>query len=280
MRQGGAARSRHGVPALRRSLLLLIAILILPLGAGAATRPFSVRDIPVGMSLGEFRRLHHPDAEQHPDAKVYCSTDPGVGGIEALTMPATFLQADTLKCGFFQLAPAADGERLASVPMIFLGEEITPLFLFSRPEGARDYALTQITFAMSNRQGGPTIELFYRAFGGATSLDVTGVGTAFGSDMSNIRYVWRNELSTIQLDSLSFVLTEMSVVFYDNRLWNDLSERVATIERMNRIANQEEQRLREAREAAARNAEKAASEPPVLPPAESTAVDSKPKPPQ
>jgi len=265
-------------PGLRRALLLL-ALLAAAIPAAAAPRPFSVRDIPVGISLTEFRRLHHPDADKYRGAKIYCSTDPGVGAIEALAMPPTLLQADTLKCGFFQLAAAAEGERLTSAPLTFLGEEISPLFLFSRPEGARDYALAQITFAMSNRRGGQTIELFYRAFGGVTSLDVTGVSTTFGSDMSNIRYIWRNEQSSIQLDSLSFVLTEMSVVFYDNRLWSDLSERIATIERMNRIAAQEEQRLREVSEAA-RKREDAASQPSAIAPGDGKADSSAAKPTQ
>src|SRR5262249_51454706 len=111
-----AARSRAAPPWRRRATEMWCAILLLALSGAAipvaaATRPFSVRDIPVGISLTEFRRLHHPDADKHPGAKIYCSTDPGVGGIEALAMPPTLLQADTLKCGFFQLAAAAEGER-------------------------------------------------------------------------------------------------------------------------------------------------------------------------
>jgi hypothetical protein len=254
----------------RCALGLLLVLLSAPaLAALPPQRPYSVRDIPVGITLAEFRKLHHPDAETHRDAKVYCSNDPGVGRLESLAMTPTLLEADTLKCGFYQLAAAAEGERLSSASMTFLGEEITPLFLFARPEGARDHRLAQITFAMSNARGSEIIGLFYRAFGGVTSLDVTGVSTSFGSDMSNIRYVWRNDISTIQLDSLSFVLTQMSVVFYDNRLWSDLSDRLATIDRMNRIASEEEQRQRDAAEAASN----ARHTPPVLPPPAGGATD-------
>jgi hypothetical protein len=134
---------------------------------------------------------------------------------------------------------------------------VSPLFLFYRPEGANDYSLAQITFAISNRRGSEIIGLFYRAYGATASLDVTSVPTTFGTEMSNIRYIWKNDLSSIQLDSLSFVLDQMSVVFVESRLWGDLSDRMTAIERVARIANQEEKRRHDAAERAAQ-AQKAA----------------------
>jgi hypothetical protein len=216
----------------------------------AATRPYSVRNIAVGITLSEFRRLPHPDARtRNTAAQVYCSNEPGTGGLGGLALSATLLQAGAVKCAFYEKAQGADGEQLVAAPMTFLGEEVTPLFLFFKPEGAADYGLAQITFAMSNRRGGEIIELFYRAFGGATTIDIVGVSVGFGGDQPDIRYIWRNDQSGIQLDSLSFVLTEMSAVFLDNKLWGALSERLSTIERMTRLAGQEEVRLRAADEA-------------------------------
>jgi hypothetical protein len=251
--------------AMRCVLIVLLAVSAMPLTAWGAARPYSVRDIAVGVSLSQFRSLPHPDAETRSTARLYCSNEPGAGGLEGLTLAPRLLQADALKCAFYQPALAAEGEQLVAAPMNFLGEEITPLFLFFRPEGAADYGLAQITFAMSNRRGAELIGLFYRAFGGVTSLDVIGVSTSFGGNMPNIRYIWRNDLSTIQLDSLSFVLTEMSIAFLDNKLWGNLSDRLTTIERMSRIANQEEQRLRSETERA-KTDDKPSVDPPVLSP--------------
>ena len=72
---------------LHRGLILLLTVLAAPWPAsGAPTRPYSVRTIAVGVSLTEFHRIRHPDAETHPGAKVYCSNEPGVGGLEALPL--------------------------------------------------------------------------------------------------------------------------------------------------------------------------------------------------
>ncbi|MBV8654177.1 MAG: hypothetical protein JO255_22145 [Alphaproteobacteria bacterium] len=222
------------------------------LAAAPPAHPYNLRNIPLGISLTQFRKMAHPDGDARgAKAQVLCSGDPGGGDIEGLALSPVLLQADTTKCGYYVKTPVAGGEQYASAPMTFLGEAISPLFLFYRPEGATDYGLAQITFGLSNRRGSETIGLFYRAYGGPASLDVTSVPTTFGSEMSNIRYIWKNDLSSIQLDSLSFVLDQMSVVFAESRLWGDLSDRMATIERMARIASQEEKRQRDAAEAAA-----------------------------
>jgi hypothetical protein len=225
--------------------------------------PYSLRNIPLGITLTQFRRTPHPDAAARTTpAEVVCSGDDGSSRIEGLTLTTTLLQADTKKCGYYSKAPST-GEQFVGVPVAFLGETVSPLFLFYRPEGAADYALAQITFGISNRRGSEVIGLFYRAYGSSASLDVTSVSTTFGTEMSNIRYVWKNDLSSLQLDSLSFVLDQMSVVFAESRLWSDLSDRMTTIDRVGRIASQEEKRQREAAERAAEALK--SSDVPVLP---------------
>jgi hypothetical protein len=235
--------------------VIALAVGLLPWAALAAAppaHPYNLRNIPLGISLTQFRKMPHPDADaQGAKPQVLCSGDPGGSDIEGLALTPTLLQADTTKCGYYVKTPVVGGEQYVSAPMTFFGEAISPLFMFYRPEGAADYALAQITFGLSNRRGNETIALFYRAYGGPASLDVTTVPTTFGSEMSNIRYIWKNDLSSIQLDSLSFVLDQMSVVFAESRLWGDLSDRMETIERVARIASQEEKRRRDAAEAAA-----------------------------
>ncbi len=163
--------------------------------------PYSLRNIPLGITLTQFRRTPHPDAAARTTpAEVVCSGDAGSSRIEGLTLTTTLLQADTKKCGYYSKAPST-GEQFVGAPMAFLGETVSPLFLFYRPEGAVDYALAQITFGISNRRGSEVIGLFYRAYGSSASLDVTSVSTTFGTEMSNIRYVWKNDLSSLQLDS-------------------------------------------------------------------------------
>ena len=235
--------------------MMVIAVGLLPWAAAAApspAHPYSLRNIPLGISLTQFRKVPHPDAgTAGVTAQILCSGDPGGGEIDGLALTPTLLQADTKKCGYYVKAAAAGAEQFVTAPMTFLGEAVSPLFLFYRPEGGTDYALAQITFGLSNRRGNEVVGLFYRAYGGPASLDVTSVPTTFGSEMSNIRYIWKNELSSIQLDSLSFVLDQMSVIFADARLWSDLSDRMETIERVARIASQEEKRRRDAAERAA-----------------------------
>lgn len=265
---------------MRCGVIVLVAVLAAPWAARSApvpapARPYSVRDIPLGITLTEFRRLPHPDARA--EARIHCSNEPGAGDLEGLTLTATLLQADAIKCGFYQLERAAEGARLATAPMGFFGEQITPLFLFYRSEGAADYSLAQITFALSNSRAGELIGLFYRAFGTTASLDVTSVPTSFGAEMSDVTYVWHNGVSTIQLDSLSFVLNEMSVVFFDNQLWADLSERLTAVERLRRIANQEEQRQRAEAERAAHAEPSSLDVPASAPPVDSGAAPSAPR---
>jgi hypothetical protein len=254
--------------AMPSAAMAIAALLLLPWTAEGAlppAHPYSLRDIPLGITLSQFRRTPHPDAEPRAAAaQILCSDDPGVGGLEGLALTTTLLQADAKKCGYFVKAKGPDGDQLVAAPMAFLGEEISPLFLFYRPEGAADYALAQITFGISNHRGNEIIGLFYRAFGGTASLDVVSVPTTFGTEMSNIRYVWKNDLSSIELDSLSFVLNQMSAVFIESRLWSDLSDRMATIDRVGRIANQEEQRRRAEAERAAQ-AQQPSDTVPVLP---------------
>jgi hypothetical protein len=234
---------------------IALAVGLLPWAALAApppAHPYNLRNIPLGIPLTQFRKMPYPDADARgAKTQVLCSGDPGGSDIEGLALSTTLLQADTKKCGYYVATAVGGGEQYVSAPMTFFGEAISPLFLFYRPEGATDYALAQITFGLSNRRGNETIGLFYRAYGGPASLDVTTVPTTFGSEMSNIRYIWKNDLSSIQLDSLSFVLDQMSVVFAESRLWGDLSDRMETIERVARIASQEEKRRRDAAEAAA-----------------------------
>src|SRR5207244_2593521 len=96
---------------------LIVAILLCGLSAmpsawGAAVRPYSVRNIAVGITLSELRRLPHADAQTHPAAKIYCSGEPGTGGLGGLALSATMLQAGALKCSFYEHAQAAEGEQL------------------------------------------------------------------------------------------------------------------------------------------------------------------------
>jgi hypothetical protein len=261
-----------------RRAMIVIAAGVLAFPAAAAPPPghvYNLRNIPLGISLTQFRKTPHPDAEARKmTTLVLCTGDPGVSEIEGLALTPTLLQADAKKCTYYAKTPiAGGGEQLVSAPMTFLGEAISPLFLFYRPEGATDYSLAQITFGLSNRRGNELIGLFYRAYGGPASLDVTSVPTTFGSEMSNIRYIWKNDMSSIQLDSLSFVLDQMSVVFAESRLSGDLSDRMTTIERVARIASQEEKRRRDAADQAA-EARKAAGQADGAAPADPQSADA------
>src|SRR5690242_14325841 len=64
-------------------LLVLLAAVMLPApgqGTQAApvpVRPYALRDIPVGMTLTDFRRVRHPDTAAPADTRIVCSQDEG-----------------------------------------------------------------------------------------------------------------------------------------------------------------------------------------------------------
>jgi hypothetical protein len=237
----------RGVRMRRRlvAALLLAALAAATPASAAPARPYALRNIAVGITLPEFRRLPYPDIDKREAVRVYCSNEQGAGGLGGLSLSPGMLQAGVVKCAYYEKGAGLDAQPVTAT-MTFLGENVTPIFLFYKPDGAPEYGLAQITLGLSNRRGGEIVELFYRAYGGPSSLDIVAVPIGFGGDLPDIRYIWQNDASSIQLDSVSVVLTEMSAVFWDNRLWGALSDRLATIDRMNRLGTEEEKRQREA----------------------------------
>jgi hypothetical protein len=238
--------------------ILLLGTSAVPAGAAVPARPFNVRGIPLGITLDQLRATPHPDKELRDKAHIVCASDPRGAGIEALRLSDAMLEVDVVKCGYF-VPGVGNGEQRVAAPMEFFGEQVTPLFLLYRAADDSEFRLAQITFAMSNLRGQQLTNLFYRAYGNAPSISVTGVPTAFGAELPDIVYVWNNGVSSLHLDTLTLVLNQMSVVFTDNHLWGSLSDRLDTIARLNRIAGAEEARKRAAAKEAA-DALKAAAE--------------------
>jgi hypothetical protein len=222
----------------RGGLLALLAATALA-GPATAAQPYALRAIPVGITLEQFRALPYPDHRQHAGVAAVCSSDPTAAGLDALRLTPILVEADVVKCGYFQAGFGGATAPRVAAPLQFLGEEVTPLFLFYRQRGAPSYRLAQITFAMSNRRSDALIVMFHRAFGNAPELQVSTVQTGFGPQLANITYTWNNGVSTVRLDTITVVLNQMSVVFVDNRLGSSLDERLDAIARRNRIAEAE-----------------------------------------
>jgi hypothetical protein len=227
-------------------------------GATPKGRVYSVRDVPLGISLADFRALPHPDGEARPGARVLCSSDSGASRFESLRVEATLLRAGATKCTYVMppAKPTEGDDRPVAAPIELFGQEVAPIFLFHTANETMPPRLAQITFAMSNRTSAATIALFNRAYGYPSSLDVSTVDMSFGVRLPNVTYVWANDTGSIKVDTISFVLNQMSVVFVDNRLWGDLHERIVTLESADRQIAQEARRKAQAEAAAA---------PPIVP---------------
>jgi hypothetical protein len=211
-------------------------------------RVFNVRAIPLGMTMARFRAMPFPDHDVSPTARTFCSDDPGAGSYESLQVDSTLLQAGVVKCGYFvpEKSPGSGEEKMIAAQMDVFGEEVSPLFLFYQADNANDHQLAQITFGMPNKNASALIVLFHRAYGAPNSFDVSMMQMGFGLELANITYVWAGDQSSIKLDTISFVLNQMSVVFVDNRLWGDLHERLLSIENVNRLITSDQKRRREA----------------------------------
>jgi hypothetical protein len=194
-------------------------------------RVFNVRTIPLGMTMAQFRAMPFPDRDSFPTARTFCSDDPGASGYESLQVEWTLLQAGIIKCGYFYPEKSRENgqEQLSAASIDFFGEAVSPLFLF-----------------LPNLNASALIVLFHRAYGAPTSYDVSILQMGFGLELANISYVWAAELSSIKVDTISFVLNQMSVVFIDNRLWGDLHERLLSIENVNRMIAGDQDRRRKA----------------------------------
>jgi hypothetical protein len=230
--------------------IAIVCIVLVGAGSadGAAPRIFNVRSIPLGMTMARFRSMPFPDRASSPTARPFCSDDPGANSYESLQVESTLLQAGIIKCGYFypEKSKTTGEERLVAAQMDVFGEAVSPLFLFYRPDTADDHSLAQITFGMPNQNASGLIVLFRRAYGAPTSFDITIVQMGFGMNLANVSYVWNGELSSIKIDTISFVLNQMSVVFVDNRLWGDLHERMLSIENVNRLIAGDQKRRRAA----------------------------------
>jgi hypothetical protein len=218
--------------------------------AGAAqpqSRVLNLRGIPLGITMARFRSMPFPDQDSFPTARPFCSDDPGVSKYESLQVDATMLQAGIVKCGYFspEKSPDTGEQNLVSAPLDVFGEAVTPLFLFYQPDGSDDSSLAQITFGMPNQNASALITLFQRAYGTPTSFDVSVVNMDFGLQLANISYLWATDPVNIKLDTISFVLNQMSIVFVDNRLWGDLHDRLLSIDNVNRLIAGDQKRRRD-----------------------------------
>lgn len=211
-------------------------------------RVFNIRAIPLGMTMARFRAMPFPDRDSVPTARTFCSDDPGASGYESLQVESTLLQAGVIKCGYFypEKSKETGQERLSAASIDVFGEAVSPLFLFYRPDTSDDHRLAQITFGMPNLNASALIVMFHRAYGAPTSYDVSILQMGFGLELANISYVWAGELSSIKIDTISFVLNQMSVVFIDNRLWGDLHDRLLSIENVSRWIAGDQSRRRKA----------------------------------
>jgi hypothetical protein len=239
-------------------------------------RIFNLRGIPLGMTMARFRATPFPDRDAFPTVRTFCSDDPGAGSYESLRVDSTLLQAGIVKCGYF-LPEKSQGPaeaHLAAAQLDVFGEAVTPLFLFYRPEGSDDHALAQITFGLPNQNAAALIVLFHRAYGAPTSYDVSTMRTGYGLEFAKISYVWAGERSSIKVDTISFVLNQMSVVFIDNRLWGDLHDRLLSIENVNRLIAEDQKRRRSTPESGNASGEDPNERPGLLPGAGDPDADS------
>ncbi|MDB5405462.1 MAG: hypothetical protein JWL84_374 [Rhodospirillales bacterium] len=234
-----------------RLKIALFCLLLFAHSAAAAqpeVRIFNLRGIPLGMPLARFRAMPFPDRDAFPTVRTFCSDDPGAGSYESLRVDSTLLQAGIVKCGYFlpEKSPGPTETHLVTAQLDVFGEAVTPLFLFYRPDGSDDHSLAQITFGLPNQNASALIVLFRRAYGAPTSFDVSTLRTGYGLEFANISYVWAGERSSIKVDTISFVLNQMSVVFMDNRLWGDLHERLLSIESVSHLIAEDQKRRRSA----------------------------------
>src|SRR5471030_2698106 len=219
----------------------LFCVLLASAHSADAARPeprvFNVRAIPLGMTIAQFRAMPFPDRDAFPTARTFCSDDAGASSYESLQVESTLLQAGAIKCGYFvpEKSQATGAERLTAAQFDVFGEAVSTLFLFYKPDASDDHRLAQITFGMPNQNASGLIVLFHLAYGAPTSYDVSILQMGFGLELANISYVWASEASSIKIDTISFVLNQMSVVFIDNRLWGDLHDRLVSIENVNRL---------------------------------------------
>jgi hypothetical protein len=237
------------VASMRLGTALFVLLLAWADSAGAAqprSRILNLRGIPLGMTMAQFRSMPFPDHDSFPAARPFCSNDPGVSKYESLQVEATMLQAGIVKCGYFspEKSPDTGEEKLVAAQLDVFGEAVTPLFLFYQTDGSDDFRMAQITFGMPNQNASALIGLFQRAYGAPTSFDVSVIDMDFGLQLANISYLWATDRVNIKVDTISFVLNQMSVVFIDNHLWGDLHDRLQSIDNVNRLIAGDQKRRR------------------------------------
>ena len=165
----------------------------------AAAEPYAFRDIPLGITLEDFRKLPHPD--KTPNAQAVCE-------------PAKLKSlAGTVSCSFY-VVPVnrpPPNSNLAPLPTI---PAIAPIVVghtqayvifrfFADPNKGGAYCLFWVSVRTATERFSEFVQAYTEHFGKPTSVNNEPVQNKLGAKFDNHKVTWTNNESSIILEERS-----------------------------------------------------------------------------
>ena len=213
-------RYLHSDPGLEVKLSLPLLLLIAAISAETRAEvlspdswkdAYSKRNVRLGITLEEFRKVPFPDPDeeyQHTVPSPRCSNDPIAADYVYMGFigDATGYEAvGAIKCGYygtytFMVNPYMDEQRLEQISPLLVDWAPDANYYFFRPHGAESYYLFHITTG-GNWQYMEVISALEGALGQPTQRSSVDLENAFGARVRSTTSIWDNGVSKIRVVS-------------------------------------------------------------------------------
>lgn len=203
---------------MRASDFVLIVVAIISTGVFANElspdswhEAYSKRNVRLGITLQEFRKIPFPDPDteyHHIVPTPKCSNDQVANGPYSMGFLfdlTDYEKVGVIKCGYYgtytyMVNPYMDEQSLEQISPLLVDWAPDANYYFYKPDDSSSYYLFHITTG-ENWPYHPIAKAFEEALGEPTHRDSVALQNAFGATVTSTTSIWDNGISRIRLVS-------------------------------------------------------------------------------